>query len=1294
MKELEVGPTGELPEHGSGRDLVSAAAESAPSALEPSLLGNPAPLAPADLLIPGDLSFGGVAGDVQGDDSRMPDPADEEESEEEARQRAVFDEEPEGREIGRISVLDLEKVGAVFVPSEYYKQEAEHLFRRVSGRIYLIQGQEHSGKLTCAIRLASELLGNPAPRSRPKIFLHTDRQGHIVELALAGRLEEQAIYIVEDAFAHQVTHFELMSPQLEPLQSALLARGSYLLLTSEPSTGEHLTIPKIDATLTRAELKEVFENHLHFYRQAGGAISLRPATADLAGGCWEDLKEDLTEPNQVDLFCYRLGLEPRAADRNVLVEIASRISGLRREATRPWFNGLRLDEKLYALLFVLLEGIGQRARFEIFALAIAVLRGDGLQQLRDPRRIGEEDLLDRLRLVPARAGEVVFQDRNYYQEVLQQAASHHHLLWSLVPSFVDLIERTADWQVRRALGSALGRIGIGRRGELRAVLERLAGSQEPRAAATVGFALTELYQADQGAHRWSAELLEDWVSSGNPSLMWTAGAAVWRLYGALAQIPRPAQPTAEDRRHAEAADRGRVALLKLTGRLATDARRVNAKAKEEAWNVAREGSRDDDEAKRRVEARLRAWAKSTFQSALLAVTKMAAIDPAEVVGRIRDWLAEDQQRELRRLAQAASRKLFETVAGAGGAPITPLRREMLLLCGPLLSVERDEVGAVRAMLIAIGRWASFDEGGRHVTLALVRVANRPASPRAAESFRTALAQLWLDCDTPPLQRLARSLIVRSLAVEGAAPHHVGGAGALLVLDTSATALGDGRRPLVQRLWRVLRARFEVAIARLGERAPIESRAAAMAALTQQDERLRPRLLVPVLAAVERRAFALIVVFAGGEVIDVEDAEQVSPVDRLVLISPSGVGHPTAWSHIEIDPEAPGAAIVALEREIDRICLMEFLGTNLQTLHSAARQDSPAGVVESEAVVTLLSSWIEQLDSALPGNPEDDLAVRILRMVLCLAGQDLCSCCRLLGIWLEGTGGGELAPRMGEAAGYLLLRLLSIDRLPPSAGALPQVLALCRRMVATGWRGAEAAFMTARHWLTDPAWVAELIGGADGQDGELARWIGALAPEHMEPLGRLLTGWMERPSGEAGAEAVRAAQRLRHLCGQRCALPAGLRPDQVCALVVIDGACDDGAARRRLAALGDRVIADAEASCPVLLYRLGWRSAIAVGGISPSREAFPPTQEEKKLRPRLLGPLLAPHSPASTACVLLLIAGDVLDLQDFSGTAWAPRIVCHDIFGHLPSPGFAQLEVTAGTNEAEAVSRCLNERRGA
>ena len=138
-------------------------------------------------------------------------------------------------------------------------------------------------------------------------------------------------------------------------------------------------LPAGVATIRAAvsDLGQVFFNHLTLYQTdefETDRVRIEKPVRDLAEKSWDVLKDKLRDPDQIDEFCRRLGVQGGLPNADGLRTIAQEIALRRIEAARPWFAKLLPHEKLFAFLVVLFPGRDGRSLYEIFLTVVAKLR--------------------------------------------------------------------------------------------------------------------------------------------------------------------------------------------------------------------------------------------------------------------------------------------------------------------------------------------------------------------------------------------------------------------------------------------------------------------------------------------------------------------------------------------------------------------------------------------------------------------------------------------------------------------------------------------------------------------------------------------------------------------------------------------------------------------------------------------------------------------------------------------------------------------------------------------------------
>ncbi len=790
------------------------------------------------------------------------------EEEEDGDSRKV-EEEPEGDKddhpaILRIDESLLARVNQVFVePHDYRYSHQKQLEQIIDNYIFIIYGHEHAGKLTCALHLAQDLLGRKG--AEKKIYCYRrrpDESPSLLEFVRQDYVRQERVYIVEDAFP-SVSKEDLTEPFLHLLNEKLREKKSFLLLTTENPARE---LPAGVATVraSASDLRRVFLNHLALYEtdeNATDRVRLEKPVLDLVSKSWDLLKDSLKDPDQINEFCRRLGVQGGLPQTEGLRDLAQEIALRRIEAARPWFGRLLPHEKLFAFLVVLFPGRDGLSIYEIFLNFVAKLRDQGMNLI-DPRRIGYNDLLDRVRVLEGPTREIGFHERAIGAEVEWQIKNYNHLLWSLVPWLLEEIQSSLGLEaleIRRSRAVAVGRIGFHHPKRLREVLEKLASHSSDKIATSVGHALSEVCSRARDADQEVCDALRAWVASGNPRLLWTAASCIWRVYGSLTRSSRDTSET-------------RTCLFEILEELI---------AVSEAKGLG---------------------------SALFAVKKIAAVDPKGMVERLRLWLTESGP-DLRRMSQLAIRGLFEGAVEPGARKRRPV---LIELVEPVLAHCGEGSKVTAALFSTLAKWMDEPEA----TAALLKAANR-LTGRAARAFRAGLTP-WLANHSPKVRRLGGALLTRSLILEGAAVPALSSFKGVLVLDASTEAQGDVAYELVaRRIWNFLQPRLDLRLVRMGEGRELAGPGQLFPSRVVLANGSRPRLLLPAIDALGEEDFAVVIVLATGPIVDLEEVSMTAWSSALLLTNLGKTSRePFASQAIRIDPRSPVVGLVDLAARID------------------------------------------------------------------------------------------------------------------------------------------------------------------------------------------------------------------------------------------------------------------------------------------------------------------------------------------------------------------------------------------
>jgi hypothetical protein len=814
-----------------------------------------------DFAIPSPYPETGMEGEEESSSAEEDETEEEKEIEEQDEGREIDDDHPA---ILRIDESLLARVNQVFVaPPGYIQSEHERLELIIDSYVFILYGDEHAGKLTCALHLAQDLLRRKGAEKRIYCYRRRpDESSSLLDFVRQDYVKNDRVYIIEDAFP-SVSQDDLTAPFLHLLNEKLQEKRSFLLLTTENSEGKlPAGVPKVRVGVP--ELQQVFVNHLVLYEtdeSATDRIRIEGPVVELASASWGALQKELKDPDQIDEFCRRLGVQERLPDAEGLQRLAQEISLRRIEAARPWFAGLLPHEKLFAFLVVLFPGRDGRSLHEIFLKVIVRLREQGMNML-DPREVGYEDLLDRIRALEGPTHEIGFHERAIGAEVEWQLKNYNYLLWSLLPLFLEEIEESLGpeaWEMRRSRAAAVGRIGLYRPGRLRETLEKLARHPSDRIATAVGHAFSEVCLRARDADQEVCEALRSWVATGEPRLLWTAASCIWRVYGSLIRSTRETRETRER-------------LFEILEELIVGF---------EAKNLG---------------------------NALFAVKKIAMADPVGMVERLRLWLIGSRP-ALRRASHIAIRSLFSV---AGEASSRKRRPALVELVGPVLAQCGEGSKVTAALFAALAKWT--DEP--FAMAALLKAANR-LTGKEARAFRAGLSP-WLANSSSQIRRLGGALLTRSLILEGAAVPALDWFKGALVLDTSMEAMGDVSYELIaRRIWNLIQPRLDLRLVRMGERRELAGPGQLFPSRVVLSDGSRPRLLVPALEALDGGSLCIVIVLAKGPILDLEEVSMACWSSGLLLVSVGKASREPSLSRaISIAPRSPESGLAELAARVD------------------------------------------------------------------------------------------------------------------------------------------------------------------------------------------------------------------------------------------------------------------------------------------------------------------------------------------------------------------------------------------
>lgn len=1232
----------------------------------------------------------------------------------------------------------LQKLSALFVPPPGFEAIQGQLGGLQHQRVVLVHGPDHSGKWTCAVNFAQRLcetertLEDIVQYSRP-----LDSEISLLE-ALGSenfwRDARHSVVLLRDCFERRVRREELEPAQVQDLNDLLLHSKSVLVLTGDVAREHLASLAVIKLAAQVEDLHEVLEKNLR-YQIEHEDLRLTESQVDVILGdrLWAKLQASLATPFHIHQFCSKLGsilleAQDHSALEKLVLRLAVEVAIGGREAARTWFDALHPNEKLLALLVYLFPGAERRWLEEREQEIVERFRAGGLRWFSDPRILGTEDSRARIHAVE-QGGRLEFDDRSYDAEARRQVENRQRLLWEAVEPLVAL-HPDEDWLEgwkRQALGVALGRLGLHDISRLMSVVEEMAASESNRTSVVPGYAFQELIRQDPsatGPHVLGT--LRSWIRSPAHRLMWSAGAALWRVYLVDREI--------EDEVQRQAIKRQALSLIRLLARnLAAFRVPERGRKPHEA-----EGGQREAAAGRGSKEHKRIW-RANFRCVAEAMRQIALGDPERAAVELRDWLLSGDA-SLVGLARMTVRTIYETFSVQQFRPTETQRVAFLRLIPSLLGNASDESRDVETVFLALRgwlRWDGFRERIRGELLhfatfgeALVRARLRSIvsrtwlDPEPAAALRISekvirtstrgqqrsetqakrsaakLAASWCEGTEEEAHRIAQAVIARCFAMDGTLPTlPCMGSGTVIVdpeLLLPSPRVQAVSASAVWSLLALLESRLNLAFLPLGEARSIDLLDGGATLFEPLPRFPGHRLLLPGLEKVPESHRKDVFVLAARAPHDFADLAGQSWPENLHFVGPSNEGAtvedprqdgyvhlPLSWPPSVLELEA---TISALETGWAR-ALASASGQHWQELTRAFHVESS----DPSTCMARVEALAREVDSPLAtSDPHDDPVWKILALTLWLAATDLPTCLSWIVSWLTvEEGGPEVRAKraIGTAAASALIRLYTAYPPDPAGvGRAPTLLfdTLSDPLAQQGSDGVDAVLRLVSHWLEDAFWAAHLAGDVYEGEKRLERW----AAEHLERRPELASELVARLDAcRSAGLSGQSWEALEAVVGRLKALRAlehpqvlpEIGPDQRYAILVFDAGSNDENLRRRLAAitvelyrgLARNGVSTEEASAPLsqqalipAIYRLG-----AIRPFWAAADAFPAPDRllPRGMRlPRFIGPLLESldEKRDQVATVVLISSDKPLDLDDWSLSGWWKKV---KIYGDGSSP---------------------------
>jgi hypothetical protein len=1151
--------------------------------------------------------------------------------------------------------------------------EALHLDATDDPRVFIVHGDDHTGKLTATVNLCFRLAGERYPKDG--IYLYRRRSIEpfsLLEVVESSYWPPGAFVIIRDAFDKSISLGELDATDLDHLTEVLQDKNSFLLITTEVDSARLAPLDARKLAVGHIDPQKVLESHLDFYQisENGGLSAEVAAEVRQVQGTLANI---LRTPDLINQLCRRI-LEERIRDRTGVVALAEEIGKLAIVDLRAWFDKLALDAQLFVMMAYLFEGLDLETLEKLYLEAVTRLHREGAVWMRDSRRLCLLYLQEALGSDGVVDESVELADAAMRRQVAWQVGNRRLLLSSILSPIVADATRLPIWRDagrRAVLGVALGKLGIHDRGMFADSLDLFAKSRSTLPgdvrnsfAAIPGYAMTEsLRRASAAQGGVVLRTLERWVGSGHPDLLWTAGAAIWRVYQAAETLEGHGggggtKPEMVGKLRHYLKD-----MVLAYGHLSHDV--LQGLRKEAAA-----GKGDRKEAARAYGARLYKISREGKNCASFAIERIGRVDVQGMVDLSLEWIRHSEKK-LNEVALRAARLTFQNLTKAAQPPSLERYRPILALLQAVI-VGAEPVAYVTRAAFDSARWLRSPVWREALAGSLLEL-SRNANSQGRAHLREALSRYWSESPFPEAREIARALIARSYAMDGVLTESPALGSCLLIVDSELVQGRTPRRtqdPEAQRqaerregsLRQILamveavmaEKETDVTVLLLGEQA----------ATVRENGTLRltsdlplHRLMRPGIQNLTPAGVRMALLLTGGPVIDLEDGLDATHADhKLVIAAGCELEVPHGTELLRLGRDLSARDLETIETKLRLICaraqatldpagwepLLERLGVNLAELDA-----------DPEAT---LAAWAARLGD-IPGDTTGpDPAKTILCALLRLAATDLDACLRIVRTWL--TDGTDMERPMAAATAVALFRAVT-DAPGIWGGLAPQRTfdELAGPLAGSGKDGTDAMLETVERWLADPVLAEVLAGAVDDGRCRLLRWAEQAAPQQvaafqkaLEPFRKSVEDAVLGPSGEV-LDAVFDRLHVRLAMGRPRPLPP-LDPGEAYAVIVFDASERWGPVAAKLFSRFNQP----PTPLKPLLYRLGERWPAWVAG---DPNPIPADLSSPDIRlPRLLGPILRELSPASVSFLVVLAAEMWIDAEDWLSSPWRARIITH------------------------------------
>ena len=673
-------------------------------------------------------------------------------------------------------------------------------------RIIVIDGSIHTGRYSLALHLASQL----ASDNKKAYNLRCKGSSSIFDFIFNKPAPQNGVFILRNAFDTPGLLIKDFLESASDISHLLQEQDAYLILTThnpESYPQEILTVKSVQ--LSTDELVNLFSTYVSsvIYQLANNIIVEFQDRKFLA-----ELVSILKTPSNINRLLSALAREP---------DISGNIRGLiKKKATsivkdevnlESWFINMEEREKFFAFTVLLFPDLSVEDLFNRFITDNSILR-EVKSNLGLPLDLNFSEYRKKTHCRVSEWGNIEFEEARFLNSVASQYHQNYfyHFGELYAPYSQEVITHSSlskdDIQTRLAYCRALGEMGKRGVKQLSQILTIWGKGNQNSIRAATGYALQQVC-TDSSLIGNVEELLSSWVQeSQQPSLRWTAIAAGERLYP---NIPNK--------------------VLEII-----------------------EQSKEDSNC------------AGPIIHALMNIAKM---DLLKVVSLLIDWLGHKDKPVSPRTARRISRKLFTSLR-----PNNDLRRQALLpLAGSMLAFSETTCKETMSFMKA---WICFgsnphivDDVGR-----LISSSTESVNQILQNVILRTLEQDWLREKNAKVANLAKQLLTFHYTVSEA----LGLKSAIVILDISEET------PDIQKqmdkfflgITKYLDA-SRIKCFALGDCSPaqqifLKSVIDGIGALTPRSSIMPPRLIGPVLSALDIDRTFLVFVITAGDILDLVD----------------------------------------------------------------------------------------------------------------------------------------------------------------------------------------------------------------------------------------------------------------------------------------------------------------------------------------------------------------------------------------------------------------------------------------